>query len=241
MDDTIVHFLWVYGELSRLEQLSISSFLHNGYTACLWTYDTIRNAPEGTILRDARDILPEERIFTYRNGSYAGFSNLFRYALLCARGGMWADTDVVCLKNLSQKPGHPFLVSERIHGSDKIKININVIHDPKPSRGDIIDMALAVTERFPLDKLDWGDCGPTLLTNLYGAYPKLGYTIMEPDFANPVDFWKCPKVLISPGIELPINSTYLHLYNEMWRRNGVDKNGCFHKNSIVGALQEKYL
>jgi mannosyltransferase OCH1-like enzyme len=239
--DKIVHFLWIYGKLSKMECLCINSFLMNGYVPILWTYGDMKNIHNGAIVKDAREIIPEERIFTYKNGSYAGFSNFFRYKVLTVKGGMWADTDVVCLESIFKRPDHPFLVAERIHDSNKIMINNNIIYSPDPSRGDIIDLALAITERFPLDKLEWGDCGPKLLTNLYGAYPKIGYTIMGPEFANPVDFWNCPKHLITPGFALPENATFLHLYNEMWRRNGIDKDGVFDKKSLIGLLIEKYL
>jgi hypothetical protein len=40
----------------------------------------------------------QDESFCYRNGSCAAGSNLFRFELLAQRGGIWVDTDVVCLR-----------------------------------------------------------------------------------------------------------------------------------------------
>ncbi len=39
---TQVHMFWVEGPLSRLELLSINSFLANGFNVTLWTYGTLK-------------------------------------------------------------------------------------------------------------------------------------------------------------------------------------------------------
>ncbi len=49
----------------------------------------------------AEEILPRAVLFTHRRtGSLGSFSDWFRYRLLKERGGIWADTDVVCLAPL---------------------------------------------------------------------------------------------------------------------------------------------
>ena len=66
-----------------MEQLSISSFLHNGHDYHLYVYDDLKYIPAGTVVMDASEILPSSRIFQYKQRpSYAGFSNFFRYKLL---------------------------------------------------------------------------------------------------------------------------------------------------------------
>ncbi|MBW4444611.1 MAG: hypothetical protein KME10_26090 [Plectolyngbya sp. WJT66-NPBG17] len=82
----VIQGLWIGGELSTMEQLSIQSFLQNGHEYHLYTYQPVKNVPKGTIVKDGREILPENRIFTYQSGfgkgSYAGFADLFRFHLL---------------------------------------------------------------------------------------------------------------------------------------------------------------
>jgi hypothetical protein len=103
----IVNGLWIQGNLSSLEQLTIHSYIANGFTFRLWTYEPGKiNAPGNTEVRDAAEILPADLIFRYHNinihghgkGSYAGFSDIFRYKLLYEHGGIWTDMDITCLK-----------------------------------------------------------------------------------------------------------------------------------------------
>ena len=103
----IVNALWIHGELASLELLTIQSFIHHGFQFQLWTYEpeTI-NAPATCIIKNAVEILPFEAVFFYQNtnkhghgkGSYAGFSDVFRYKLLYENGGIWTDMDITCLK-----------------------------------------------------------------------------------------------------------------------------------------------
>ena len=95
--------LWIGNALSMMEQLSIASFLANGHEYHLYNYEDIENAPDGTVLKAADQILPESMIFKYKAyPSYAGFSNFFRYKLLLTKGGWWVDTDLVCLRPVSK-------------------------------------------------------------------------------------------------------------------------------------------
>jgi hypothetical protein len=94
-----IHAYWHSGPLSPYEQLSIASFLAHGPPYILYSYEKIE-APKGVQLRDAAEIVPKDRLFFYRGpgaGSVAGFTNLFRYALLRRNEGCWADVDVVRL------------------------------------------------------------------------------------------------------------------------------------------------
>ncbi len=103
----IVNGLWIEGELSPIELLTIHSYIHNGFIFHLWTYtpDTI-NAPADAIVKFAGDIIPKDRVFSYTDtnkyghgkGSYAGFSDIFRYKLLYENGGIWTDMDITCRK-----------------------------------------------------------------------------------------------------------------------------------------------
>ncbi len=241
MQPTVVHLFWAYGDLSTLERMACRSFASQGYRTVLWTYGDIGNTPATVEVRNARDILPESRVFKYRNGSYAGFSNLFRYAVLSRFGGLYADMDVVCLTPASELGATPFLVSERTPRGPGISVTNSVIFDPSPTRGDIIDLAFAFSERFPVEKQRWGDCGPRLLNSLAATYPRIAFKIQAPDFANPVPYWECPRHLLEPGARLPDESRFLHCYNEMWRRAGADKDAAFPSGSIMAELADRFL
>lgn len=235
------HMFWAFGNFSEMERMCAASFVRNGFRLHLWTYGDISNAPDGVIIRNARELIPQERVFKYRNGSYAGFANLFRYKLLSTLGGLYVDTDVVCLAPVDSIPKKAFLVSERGRSTERLQLNCNVICNPAPEPGDLIDLALAVADRFPTRHQDWGDCGPRLLTMLAQNYRKIAPDIMPPEFANPVDYWNCQKDLLSSDRTLPAESKFLHLYNEMWRRTGTDKNTPPPAGSIYGQLMQRHL
>ncbi|MCB9186640.1 MAG: hypothetical protein H6601_07830 [Flavobacteriales bacterium] len=106
-ENRIINGLWIGDKLSLLEELTIQSFIDNGHVFHLWVYAAIETRiKEGLVIKDANQILPSASIFKYPEkgaidwgaGSYAGFSDLFRYRLLYEEGGWWTDMDVTCLK-----------------------------------------------------------------------------------------------------------------------------------------------
>jgi hypothetical protein len=235
--------LWVDGDLCRLGELSCASFLAHGYDIQLWSYGAPANRPGGVTLRDAREILPETRIFRYSNGSLAAFANLFRYAVLARHGGLWSDTDVICLipaARLRSAAPDGFLVTERVRGRRQVQINNNLIYHPAPRPGDVIDLAFRFADAFDPARLEWGDCGPKLLTTLVAQWPALAPRLMAARVANPFDYWACPKALLSPRSRLGPDTAFLHCYNEMWRRAGVDTSAPFPATSLIGRIAARY-
>ncbi len=246
--DTSVHMFWAYGELSKLERLCISSFVLQGYQVNLWTYGATINAPSGVVLRDARVILPEVRVFKNKSGSFASFSDLFRYKLLNEVGGLYADTDVIALVG----PGafvRPTIVTERLplnvddwesDGSNDVIVNNNLIYNPTPQRGNLIDLALAVADRFPPEKITWGEIGPQLMTDLLKLQPEHGYEIMGPNFSNPIVYWKCPKALMAMGVILSPEAHFVHCYSSWWGRTQTDKNMSYPKGSLMAQFEARF-
>ncbi len=94
--------LWVGGSLGYLEQACLASAVAVGHPVSLYTYHGIANVPAGIDLRDARDVLPEERLIRNKaTGSVALGSDIFRYALMRLGLGCWIDADVYFLKPLT--------------------------------------------------------------------------------------------------------------------------------------------
>lgn len=234
------HMFWAYGDLSNLEIICCKSFLKNDYRLNLWTYGNLTNAPAGVEVRDAREILPENFVFLNSKGSYAGFSDFFRYAVLNKLGGLYSDTDVIALKSSNALPKKPFMVTENCDDGVNIKINGNIIYNPTPKAGNVVDLALAFTERFPKEDVTWSEIGPDLLTAIATIYKKHGFQIMEPTFANPINFWDCPNSLLGSVVQLPEQAMFLHCYNEMWRRACIDKNSAYPDDSLMKILSHQY-
>lgn len=230
----LTHLFWAQGPLSQLERLCLTSFAAQGYTPLLWTYGGVDNPPAGVQVCDAREILPESALFLNRRGSYAGFSDLFRYTVLHARGGLYSDTDVFALRPPSGLPAGPFVVTER-QPREKIQVNGNVLCNPQPRDGNLVDLARVYAERFPKDEIHWSEIGPSLLTGIANMHPRHGFAIMPPEFANPLAWWNCPAALLA-ATPLPPDAAFVHLYNETWRRAGTDKNAPFPADSLVAQL-----
>lgn len=106
MTDSI-NSLWIGNKLSEMELLTLESFIHHGHEFTLWVYGELDTPlPDGVKQRNANEILNQQYVFNYPDdgplawskGSYAGFSDIFRYKLLYELGGWWVDMDVTCLK-----------------------------------------------------------------------------------------------------------------------------------------------
>src|SRR5690349_5880044 len=131
-----IHGLWIGRELSKLEQLTIRSFLRQGHSFNLWVYDDLEDdVPDGVALHDAARILPRDRIFlkerpdpgsSVGKKSFGPFSDLFRYKLLHDQGGIWVDMDLTCLKAFDFD--EPYLFR-----SHRIGVMGNLLKAPKGS------------------------------------------------------------------------------------------------------------
>ena len=230
--------LWIGPELSLMEQLSISSFLQNGHDYHLYVYDEVKNIPAGTVIRNANEILPAARIFQYKHRpSYAGFSNYFRYKLLLERGGWWADTDTVCLKAFDFPDEYVFSSQINHRGVEVVVSGIIKV----PAGSSIMAYAWKVCESKNPNRLVWGEMGPKLMAKAVRKFSLKRYKKNSRVFC-PVDYEKWPT-LLQPDVGLPLDDGIyaIHLWNEMWRLAGQDKNAQYHERCLYEKLKRTYL
>ena len=112
-ENKIVKSLWIGNKLSKLEKLAIKSFLFNGHEFHLYLYAKIDELPDGTVIKDANEIMAEKEIFSKKisDNSPKGIhvlSDVFRHKLLYDLGGWWVDLDVVCLQPFDFKEPYIF-------------------------------------------------------------------------------------------------------------------------------------
>src|SRR5260221_760110 len=137
-----IQMLWIGPRLSALERLSMASFLAHGHEVRLYTYGDVEGIPPGVTHHDGREIVPASQVFTYASGfgkgSYAGFANLFRYKLLLDHGGIWCDSDVVCLRPFDFTDeyviGRERLPPHVASGDDTTRLATCVLKTPPNSR-----------------------------------------------------------------------------------------------------------
>lgn len=98
-----INALWIGSELNLIASACLKSFLKYGHIVNLYTYGNIVNVPNGVNIIDGSHIIPKEKIVKHqKTGSYALFSDIFRYVLLSKiNQGIYVDCDVYCLKPIT--------------------------------------------------------------------------------------------------------------------------------------------
>lgn len=238
MSDRVVQGLWIGPELSALERLSAASFLAHGHEYHLYVYDDVKHVPAGVSVRDAREILPASAIFQYKGTkSYAGFANHFRYELLLSKGGWWADTDVICLKPFAFASDYAF-ASER-HDNDRGRIANNGVMK-SPAGSPLLKHLCRVCRAKDTSQLVWGETGPRLLDASIKEFA-LDAHLAAPRVFCPLHYTEWAAAL-DPAAQLEFGEeTFaVHLWNEMWRRDGRDKDGRYHPDCLYERLKRKY-
>lgn len=244
----IVQMLWIEGRLSRLERLSMASFIACGHPVDLYTYGLDNAPPAGVRVLDAASILPAAQRFTYKGGvgygSHATFSNLFRYTLLHERGGIWCDADMVCLKPLLFSGEKPmFFASElaidNANGKTRHIAKTTSCAIQVPAKHRLMELCLEKYHRIDLANMQWGDAGPGLLR---AAVDELALTqyIVHPDIFCPVPHWETPSLLFGVRTLTP-NAYVVHFWNEVLRWNFFDKDMAYDRHSLYERLCRRYL
>jgi len=252
---------WHGPALSRVERLCMASFVAQGHRVQLYVYEQPQGVPDGVQVMDARQILPQQYLFVHpKTGSMAVFADWFRYRVLHARGGVWSDTDVVCLQPLG------FAQTEVYAWEDEYRINNAILGLPAahPLAEWMAECCEDPNRLLPYDdgqskrrkwrrrwlqgnrreNVKWGEYGPSGFTS---AARYLGYC------DNALPFWHFYPVHYShwytvfdcslrDNPTLLAKSSTLHLWNEMMRRQpGFDKNARFPADSLFEQLCRRYL
>ena len=256
-----VHMFWHGPPLSRLERLCLASFVANGHPLELHVYDEPAGVPPGVSMVDAARTLPRELLFHHkRTGSVAIFADWFRYRVLHERGGIWADTDVVCLRPLDYPHAEIFA------WENARWLNNAVLGLPQ---GDALAAWMAASCEDPnrllpydglrtrlrkwrrrylqgnrRERVRWGEYGPKGLTLAARHLGYLGKALPTAHF-YPVscDDWQVLfRSTRAGGFEFPEESRAVHLWNNMMRGvPGFDKNARFPADSPVERLCGRYL
>ena len=255
-----VHMFWHGPPLSRIERLCMSSFVANGHAVSLHVYEEPQGVPAGVTLCDATAVLPRRELFVHHfSGSFALFADWFRYRLLAEQGGIWVDTDMVCLRPFAH-------VGPEIFGwQDQSTINNAVLG--LPPKHALARWMLDCCERpnrfLPYDSVRmrrrklmrrllrhgrgasaWGETGPVGLT---AAARHLGYASQALPFWHfyPIHYLNWRTVFDDSLRDTPTltdGSYALHLWNEMTRRApGFDRDGRFPADSLFERLWVRYV
>ena len=238
MNQPIIQSLWIGSRLSVMEQLSIRSFLLHGHPFHLYTYEPVANIPAGAVVCPAEEILPATEIFRYQmdgygKGSFAGFSNFFRYKLLLERGGWWTDLDSVCIRPLAM-PGEHVLGYERAVDGGR-QVAAGLIKAPAGSR--LMDYCWQTCQRLDRTQIVWGQTGPRLVSQAIQRVD-LPVRILEPAAFYPIDYWQVWQLIRER--QLPVNCYSIHLWNSKWRRERLDPDSIYDPECIYEQLKRRF-
>ena len=144
-------------------------------------------------MRDADAVLQGAEEWA-RAGSPAGFADAFRYAVLHAEGGWWADLDVVAVRELAAG-GDDEVVLAGQRSPPRHRTNNNVLRAPRGHAlfAELRDRALALGPGAP-----FGEHGPGLLTRVVDGDPSLERLVAPWPAYNPYN-WDEVLALIDPG------------------------------------------
>lgn len=260
----IIQSLWIGDSLGPLQRLSIASFRHFDHEYHLYCYRPVANIPASVTCRDGNEILSESEIFSYQTGpgqgSVAAFSNLFRYKLLMDRGGWWVDADVVCLRpfefpepvvlagayrlderSLARRICARFtsLISGRQPGSYNVATAIIKL----PPRHAVARLCYETAARLARPTVKWGQIGPDLLTRVV-RQTQTADSVKCPAVFCPHPWWQW-RSFLSPNpracLSFITSKTYsVHLWHELWRRAGMNREFAVPPTSYYGELLRKY-
>ena len=234
----IIQGLWIGDKLTAMEKLSIQSYISNGHEYHLYAYNKIDNVPSDAVVKDGNSIIPKEEIFSYKTGegknSFSAFSNFFRYKLLLEKGGWWSDTDMICLRPLDFEDEYVFS-TELYQGADHITSGLI----KAPVGSEAISYAWNTCCNKDPDKIVWGEVGPRLVREMVEFFSLQSYAKPHKVFM-PVGFEMWMQFLM-PRITMDLEKSYtVHLWNEMWRRNNMDKNKSYDPGCLYEKLKRRY-
>ena len=184
-------------KISKLELLTVESFLQNNHSFNLFTYNNSigRYLPGDVNILNASDILDKDRVFVYDGlgdcveGSISGFSDIFRYYLLYKIGGWYVDMDITCLKNFSEISDDIVI---RPHGSMKAVANILKMPKGFEPLGKLIHVT---EEQIDKNNDDW--VKPLSIFNDFVNLNNLQHHIVGKDFFGDDDYTLLKSLLVA--------------------------------------------
>lgn len=237
MNNRIQSF-WYGNTISTIEKLSIASFLKNGHEVDIYCYNPIQNLPSGVNLKDANRIIPKEKVFLDSSGGIASFSDWFRYKMLYEVGGWWVDLDIICLRPFAIPNDYCF-ASENFSTNFEIGITCCVIKSPP--KAEFLKDILDYIESFENYRdIQWGEFGPALINYVLKQYDSSEFVMPVHAFC-PVDWTDMKRIVNDVYLTIPIDSYSIHMWNNLWRINKVDKEKVYPPGTVYEMLKLKYL
>lgn len=237
------------------------SFLKAGHEFHLYSFNSIKNVPDGVVQREAREVFDDTVDLSpyFAKRAWTALANLFRYKMMLKRLGVWVDLDLICIEKIEFSDSEIFgWVDEKFINNAVLYIeNKNLLHDlvdifnVKKSLPQCVRKyssskryaKLYVKNLFhgPLHIVDlpWGTTGPKGLTWLVGEH-NLACKAKDVSVFYPLKMSQAQKIFDPEfDIEAVISdeTKTIHLWNNKIK---TFKNHAPHPDSYIGRLCREF-
>lgn len=230
-----IGMLWIGNPLSKIEKISINSFIYYGHDVTVYLYDQSIELPNGVKKGDANLIVDKSKIFSLY-GTVSTFSDFFRYNMIKKTGKTWVDMDTVCLSsdwNFGSKTYASYIGQH---------VNTAVLSMDKDSEAIdyLIENASKIYTMLNEEKINYRVIGSLLLTPTFEKFnlmdnvlPEIVLTGISYGDSDRL-FKKYDPLLISP------ESKSIAMYNSNFRGREHEKNDL-PKGSFLEYFYNKYV
>jgi len=238
-------FLKTYweGQFSNLEILSIKSFIENGHTLFVYTYDNnVKTIDKNMIILDANEIVPKKRRQEVKGVSTI-FSDYFRYYMLYKTGGWWVDLDIVLLRPITTEK--EVVVSWHFYEKTKAGYSASMLNPAPlkiPKGHALAESCIKRVESHDVGNLSHAQLSGRLLQQEVSNL-NLEHFSVPAEVYSPIGWGEVHKIVESGfGFDrITENTVSVHLFNYMWcYRNKIDKNGKYPHDSLYEYLKQLY-
>jgi hypothetical protein len=251
-DNLVVQGFWS-GPITTMERLCIASFLQNGHRFDLYTYNPreVQSVPPGNVhIKDAREILPESEIVTFR--CVQQLSDFFRISLLLKKGGWYVDLDEVCLRPFEFETDYVFY---RDYDESTISFAVSKapLNSPIMAHCHQYLSAMSIDDRACIS---WQEIGSEFAVGAVEFFHLTAYA--QPGYVFDPVHWTCVYDLVNPEAKWDLSKSYaVHLFHAAWndgpvdrmgkgfdlgRKSGprLDTNDKYHPDCLYEQLKKKY-
>jgi hypothetical protein len=228
----IVQSVWLGPRLSTMEQLCIRSYQAHGHEFHLYTYEDVEGVPEGTVIKDGRDIwLVNPDYYP----SVICVSDFFRYRMLISKGGWYVDMDTVCLRPLDFECDYVFAAEDVLEDGSFLVCN-NIIKAPAGSW--FLWYLLGKLSGIDLSKWSWAATATGPMTAaLYETGMDGG--VFVPGVFNPIYHPHVPEFVSATPFDLGDAYTH-HWWRGGWERRGLSTDATYHPDSLYERMKARY-
>lgn len=230
---------WFGPKLTWVELLSLSSAAALSSQVTLYSYSGEGEKLDRVANRDARIVLPRSQVFENprQPGTFAGFSNIFRYELIANRDEIWFDLDVVFTDWSVPSSGY-------VMGYENSKGTVNGAVLGAPI-GSAFSRKLQEKSRLiDRSKLRWGQLGPSLITECVKELDLWSHVLPREKFyaIPPESIWRLWAPSEKDSLVLATQeSAAIHLWNEVLRTVAPEiRQFQPARSSFLGELIHRY-